>query len=75
MLKQYVAVPLPTPYSFNCPNYVNNGKTETIRVVIVPTTFTQKDVFTWQIGWSCNLCRKCQNTHCVYSHTSYQAKQ
>jgi hypothetical protein len=75
MPKQYVAFPLPSPYSFDCPHYTNNGKTETVKAVIVPTTFNQKDVFSWQIGWSCNFCRKCQKSECVYSYAAYQKQR
>jgi len=66
---KYEVFPLPSPYSFECPNYVNvnNGNKERVVVVIVPVSFTKTGAFSWQIGWSCNLKRTCKNQACLYA--------
>jgi len=51
--KEAIVFPLPSPYAMQCTVTNDNGDKETVTVVIVPTSFTRKDAFTWQIGYSC----------------------
>jgi hypothetical protein len=67
--RQYVAVPLPSPYCFQCTSYTaKNGEKDAVTVVIVPVNFTHRDVFTWSVGWSCNFGKYCKCKECVYSY-------
>jgi len=60
--------PLPTPYSFTCPNYTNEqGDKTSVVAVVVPINFKSINIFDWNIGWGCNFQRSCHNQHCIYA--------
>jgi hypothetical protein len=66
--KEAIVFPLPSPYAMQCTVTNDNGDKETVTVVIVPTSFTRKDAFTWQIGYSCSRGRGCKCEECTYSY-------
>jgi hypothetical protein len=67
-VKESYAFPLPSPYALQCTFINDNGDKATVTVVIAPTSFSQKDTFTWQVGWSCSRGRNCKCQECTYSY-------
>jgi hypothetical protein len=72
--EEYHAFPLPSPYALQCTFMDDNGDKVTVTVVIVPTSFTQKGAFTWQVGWSCSRGRTCKCQECIYSYKKREWK-